>query len=451
MFIKSPGNEKSFKAMLEQFNQHIEQNFPELFHCKTIVAVSGGVDSMVLLHLFQALNLNIAVAHCNFQLRDKESNLDEYLVDEYCLENNINIHIKHFNTIEYTNQHKVSIQVAARELRYDWFDELCKEFGYSFVATAHHLDDQAETFLIHFTRGTGIDGLLGIPERNGKVVRPLLPFSREEIKKYAVENGILWREDASNQMTKYLRNKIRHLVVPVLKEENDRFLHSFQNTLEHLKQTQFLATEALKHFKQECVLIQTDVVKVDLSKALRFQGYFHYLCAFFKDFGFTSRLEIEKITQADSGKLLKNDKFTLLKNRDEFLIFENKVEEKMEYIINTVNDFANIPISVKLSEVISIEAYSDKYTIFVDADFLKFPLVLRKRKQGETFVPFGMRGVKKISKFFKDEKLSLIEKAQTWLLVNNDNKIIWIVGQRADNRFRVTSKTNKIYKLSLHQ
>lgn len=437
--------------MLARFKQHIEQHFPELFHHQTLLAVSGGVDSMVLLHLFQMLEFNFTVAHCNFQLRDKESNLDEYLVDEYCLKNNINIHIKHFNTIEYTEQHKVSVQIAARELRYRWFDELCKEFGYSFVATAHHLDDQAETFLIHFTRGTGIDGLLGIPERNGKIVRPLLPFSREEIHNFAVENGVLWREDASNQTTKYLRNKIRHLVVPVLKEEKDRFLHSFQNTLEHLKQTQFLATEALKYFQQECVIIQADVVKVDLTKALNFREYFRYLCAFFKDFGFTSSLEIEKIIQADSGKLLKNDKFTLLKNRDEFLIIKNIEEEKSEYHINTVNDFTNLPVSFILSEVSSIDTDSDKNTIFVDADFLKFPLILRKRKQGETFVPFGMQGVKKLSKFFKDEKLSMIEKEQTWLLVNNDNKIIWVVGQRADNRFRVTSKTNKIYKLSLHQ
>lgn len=437
--------------MLEQFNQHIEQNFPELFHCKTIVAVSGGVDSMVLLHLFQALNLNIAVAHCNFQLRDKESNLDEYLVDEYCLENNINIHIKHFNTIEYTNQHKVSIQVAARELRYDWFDELCKEFGYSFVATAHHLDDQAETFLIHFTRGTGIDGLLGIPERNGKVVRPLLPFSREEIENYAVENGVLWHEDASNQTTKYLRNKIRHLVVPVLKEENDHFLHSFQNTLEHLKQTQFLATEALKHFKQECVLIQTDVVKVDLSKALRFQGYFHYLCAFFKDFGFTSRLEIEKITQADSGKLLKNDKFTLLKNRNEFIIKENIIKYNCEYIINSTKDLINAPILLSFSEVSCVEAVSDKNTIFVDTNLLKFPLVLRKPQIGETFVPIGMRGRKKISKFFKDEKFSMFQKETAWVLVNADEQVVWVVGHRADDRFKVTENTNKVYKISLAQ
>src|SRR5690554_4481448 len=451
MFIKGKRYEKSFGAMLVQFKQHIKQNFPELLHHQTLLAVSGGVDSMVLLYLFQMLELDFAVAHCNFQLRDEESNLDEALVQKYCLENKISFHLKRFDTVTYTNEQNVSIQIVARKLRYDWFEELSKQSDYSFVATAHHLDDQVETFLINFTRGTGIGGLVGIPERNGKVVRPLLPFSREEIKKYAVENGVLWREDASNQTTKYLRNKIRHLVVPVLKEENDRFLHSFQNTLEHLKQTQFLATEALKYFQQECVIIQADVVKVDLTKALNFREYFRYLCAFFKDFGFTSSLEIEKIIQADSGKLLKNDKFTLLKNRDEFLIIKNIEEEKSEYHINTVNDFTNLPVSFILSEVSSIDTDSDKNTIFVDADFLKFPLVLRKRKQGETFVPFGMQGVKKVSKFFKDEKLSIIEKAQTWLLVNNDNKIIWVVGQRADNRFRVTSKTNKIYKLSLHQ
>ncbi len=437
--------------MLAQFKQHIEQNFPELLHHQTLLAVSGGVDSMVLLHLFQMLKLDFAVAHCNFQLRDEESDLDEALVQKYCLENKIAFHLKRFDTVTYTNEQNVSIQIAARELRYSWFEELCKQSDYSFVATAHHLDDQVETFLINFTRGTGIGGLVGIPERNGKVVRPLLPFSREEIQKHAVENGILWREDASNQATKYLRNKIRHLIVPVLKEENLNFLQSFQNTLTHLKNTQFLAGEALKFFKEQCVQKSDQHIHINLEQSALFSDYLIYLSEFLKDFGFLSVTEIEKIFKADSGKLLKNDKFTLLKNRGEFIIIKNIEERKSEYHINTVNDFSNLPVSLLLSKVSSIDADSDKNTIFVDAELLKWPLVLRKKKQGETFVPFGMQGIKKVSKFFKDEKLSIVEKDQTWLLVNNDEKIIWIVGLRADNRFRVTSKTNKIYKLSLNQ
>lgn len=435
----------------EQFTQHIKQNFPELSAHKTLIAVSGGVDSMVLLHLFQKSKLDFAVAHCNFQLRAKESDLDEALVENYCSENKIPFFKIRFKTMEYVQKNSVSIQVGARELRYNWFRDLCKNNDYQYIATAHHLDDEVETFLINFTRGTGINGLVGIPEKNENIIRPLLPFSREDIHNYAVENDVPWREDATNTSTKYLRNKIRHLVIPIFKEENNQFLNSFQSTKEHLKQTQFLAMEAMKYFQQECVIIQAEIVKINLTKASTFREYFNYLCAFLKDFHFTSSLEIEKMLRANSGKLLKNDKFTLLKNRNEFLIIENKVEEIIEYSINCVNDFTKLPISLSLSEISSIDTDSDKNTIFVDAKFLKFPLILRKRKQGETFVPFGMQGVKKVSKFFKDEKLSLIDKAQTWLLVNSDNKIIWIVGQRADNRFRVTDKTNKIYKLSLHQ
>ncbi|HUH26122.1 MAG TPA: tRNA lysidine(34) synthetase TilS, partial [Flavobacterium sp.] len=427
------------------------QNLPELLQRKTIVTVSGGVDSMVLLHLFQNLELDFAVAHCNFHLRAKESDLDEELVKKYCHEHQIPVFVKHFDTEVYSTLHHVSIQIAARELRYAWFKKLCTEYQYDFIVTAHHLDDQVETFLINFTRGTGINGFLGIPETNQNIVRPLLPFSRDEIQEYAILNQVPWREDASNATTKYLRNKMRHLVIPVLKEENEQFLKSFQNTLNHLTQTQTMALTALDFFKKQCVQQNENLTEIDLEKALDFPNYETFLSTFLIDFGFTSSVEIQKIIQSETGKVLKNDKFSLLKNRQKLLIQENQEENLSKFYINSVNDFGSLPISIELAEVFALKEESNKDIIFVDAQLLKWPLTVRKIEEGDLFQPFGLNGFKKVSKFFKDEKLSIFEKKSKWLLVNNDNKIIWVVGMRADDRFRVTSNTIKIYKLSLNQ
>ncbi len=436
--------------MLDIFKLHIEQKFPELLNGKTLLAVSGGVDSMVLLHLFKMLQLNFAVAHCNFQLRDKESDLDEQLVANFCKKNNIPFFIERFDTLQVVENRKISIQIAARELRYNWFEELCTENKLNFIATAHHLDDQAETFLINFTRGTGIDGLVGIPEKNKNIIRPLLHFSREEILNYATENGVAWREDQSNATTKYLRNKMRHLVLPILKEENTAFLKSFQNTLQHLKQTQSLANDAITFFKKDCVKLKENLLEIDLEKAEKYQNK-HYLLQVLKDFGFSSIEEIKKIVESESGKILKNDNYTVLKDRNKLIVFKDKTKEQTVFSIGNKSDILHLPILINISETENIENKSDKNTIFVNPNLLKWPLVLRRKQTGDCFQPFGMNGMKKVSKFFKDEKLSKIQKEHTWILENGDGKIIWIVGLRADDRFKITSNNQLNYKITLNQ
>lgn len=438
--------------MLDRFKTHIEQNFNELFSGKTLVAVSGGVDSMVLLHLFKMLQLNFAVAHCNFQLRDKESDLDEILVADFCQQYNIPFFVKKFDTLLYTENQKVSIQIAARELRYNWFQEICDNFDYQLVATAHHLDDQAETFLINFTRGTGIDGLLGIPQKNENIIRPLLIFSREEILEFAQKQHVIWREDASNATIKYLRNKIRHLILPVLKQENEQFLKSFQNTLLNLSHAQLIMNDAVAFFEKECVKKTVNHLEIHLDKARHFSNYTHYLLEIFKSYGFYSLYEIEKICSAGSGKVLKNNQYTVLNDRDKLIIFkENKIKNDVFHIKHE-SDVENIPFFINISKINSDRIKSEKNTIFVNPNFLQWPLVLRKRISGDVFQPFGMKGIKKVSKFFKDEKLSQIQKDNTWILVNGDGKIIWIVGLRADNRFKITNNNNqKIYKITVTQ
>jgi len=451
MFVESTGNAKSFTAMLNQFKQHIAQKFPESVSGKTLLAVSGGLDSMVLLHLYQALKLDFAVAHCNFQLRDNESDLDEKLVADFCKENNIPCFIERFDTMQFVENRKVSIQIAARELRYNWFKQICADNDYQFIATAHHLDDQAETFLINFTRGTGIDGLVGIPEKNENIIRPLLNFSREQILNYATENGVEWREDQSNATTKYLRNKMRHLVLPVLKEENTEFLKSFQNTLNHLKQTQILANDAVAFFEKDCVKMIDDQLEIDLDTAQDFGNKKHYLLQVLKRYGFTSVDEIEKICLSEAGKVLKNDGYTVLKDRNKLIVFKEKSVNDDLFCINSKTDVLSLPFFMNISEVEKEEFNSDKCTIFVNSNLLKWPLILRRKQTGDYFQPFGMNGVKKVSKFFKDEKLSKIQKDNTWILENGDGKIIWIVGLRADNRFKITNNNQQNYKITLNQ
>lgn len=437
--------------MLDQFKQHIAQKFPEIFNGKTLLAVSGGVDSMVLLHLYFALKLDFAVAHCNFQLRGTESDLDEKLVIDFCQKNNIPCFVERFDTMQFVENRKTSIQIAARELRYNWFKQICIDQNYQFIATAHHLDDQAETFLINFTRGTGIDGLVGIPEKNENIIRPLLSFSREDILKYAIENEIAWREDQSNASTKYLRNKMRHLVLPVLKEENAEFLKSFQNTLNHLKQTQLLANDAVAFFEKECVKMKDKELEIDLEKTENFNNKKHYLLQILKRYGFSSIDEIEKICISDAGKVLKNEQYTILKDRKKLIVFEEKSVLKHVFYIKSKDDVLNLPLFINISEVETEEFNTDKRTIFVNSNLLKWPLVLRRKKTGDYFQPFGMNGIKKVSKFFKDEKLSKIQKDNTWILENGDGKIIWIVGLRADDRFKITSNNQKNYKITLNQ
>jgi tRNA(Ile)-lysidine synthase len=231
--------------MLQNLQNHIQKNLSFLSGKKLLLAVSGGIDSIVLTDLLLQLDFKIGVAHCNFQLRAEESDQDFSFVKDFCKKNNIPFFGQHFDTKEYAERHKLSIQIAARKLRYDWFDELLKTEGFDYLLTAHHADDSVETFLINFTRGTGLDGLTGIPQRNDKIIRPLLLFSREAIENYAKENNIQWREDSSNASDKYVRNKIRHEIIPILKELNPSFLASFQNTIENLHQTQSLAMDAL--------------------------------------------------------------------------------------------------------------------------------------------------------------------------------------------------------------
>ncbi|MFV8367913.1 tRNA lysidine(34) synthetase TilS [Flavobacterium sp. XS1P27] len=435
--------------MLQKFQNHLLHNFQFLSGKKILLATSGGKDSMVMVHLFQQLDYKIGIAHCNFQLRGMESFGDQNFVQEYASANDIPVFITQFDTKAFAEDYKVSTQVAARELRYNWFYELLETEKFDYILTAHHADDNLETFIINLSRGTGLEGLTGIPEQNDKVIRPLLAFSQEEMEEYAKLNNIKWREDSSNASDKYLRNKIRHHLVPMLKELNPNFLSSFHKTQTYLQEAQVMVEDASIMIYQQVAKQEEDTIYFDLKKLKKLPNYKSYLYQWLKEFGFSAWDDIYDLVESQSGKYVFSPEYRLLKDRDSLILSPiNLVNEKEEYSIDENQKEVNIPLNLTFCKVADISLTTNS-AIFVDADKLQYPLILRHWNEGDSFQPFGMNGKsKKVSKLFKDEKLSLLEKENSWLLCSN-NQIVWIIGLRQDERFRIENTTKNILKIQL--
>jgi tRNA(Ile)-lysidine synthetase-like protein len=435
--------------MLQKFKNHLLENFQFLNGKKLLLATSGGIDSMILLHLFQQLEYEIGLAHCNFQLRGMESFGDQNFVQEYADTHNIPVFITQFDTTAFSKDYKISTQVAARELRYSWFNELLETENYDYLLTAHHADDNLETFLINLSRGTGLEGLTGIPQQNENIIRPLLLFSREEIEAYAKENTIQWREDSSNASDKYVRNKIRHHLVPMLKELNPHFLSSFHKTQTYLQEAQLMVEDASIMVYQQVAKQADDDIHFDLNQLLRLPNYQSYLYQWLKEFGFSAWQDIYDLVESQSGKQIFSDEYRLLKDRDSLILSPiNFANEKEEYLIEENQTEFKKPINISFTKASEMRLASNT-AIFVDADKLQFPLLLRHWQEGDSFQPFGMNGkTKKVSKLYKDEKLSLLEKENTWLLCSN-NQIVWILGIRQDERFKIENTTQNILKIQL--
>ncbi|NKI32477.1 tRNA lysidine(34) synthetase TilS [Croceivirga thetidis] len=432
--------------MLEKFKEHIAQ-----WHWKTnktslLIACSGGLDSITLVHLCHELKLNFALAHCNYKLRGKDSDADETLVRELGDSLNKRVFVKSFDLK--SNEKKGSIQTTARDLRYQWFKELIWEHGFKNVLTAHHLDDNLETFLINLSRGTGLAGLTGIPEENGRIIRPLLQFTRDEIKDYALDNNLNWREDASNSETKYLRNKIRHEVVPSLKDLNPEFLQNFEKTLNHLGSTK----EILKRYKFEIQKklfeLKDNFIKISIKKLQKQNPKEDLLYLIFAEFGFTQWEDMLRLLDGTSGKEIRSNTHRLLKDRKSLILQALPSTESQDAIsIQETDKRIDKPLKLNFELVEEFDGFT-KNTLYVDKDKLKYPLVLRKKRKGDWFVPFGMEGKKKLSKFLKDEKIDQYTKEEVWLLCSND-QIVWVVGYRADNRFKVEKSTQQILRVKI--
>ena len=434
--------------MLNQFKEHIAVNFPELLENHFLVACSGGVDSVVLAHLCALNKMDFSIAHCNFQLRGSESNMDAFFVEDLARKIGKKIYIKDFDTISYINKNKVSLQMAARELRYRWFEELMKINKIKTLVTAHQADDNLETFIINLSRGTGIKGLTGIPVKTSSISRPLLNFSRAQIMQFAEIKNLSWREDKSNLETKYLRNKIRYGVIPKLKELHPGFLGNFEATLSNLQGSTALLKNYLSELKQNLFQQQDEIIKIPINSLSKLEPIKVYMYELFHEYGFKEWNDVVGLLSALSGKEVRSSTHRLIKDREYLLLQPIHPSGVEKFVIDTaISGTITEPLHIKIEEVKAMGETSNKI-LYVDKETLNHKLSIKKREKGDYFYPFGMSGKKKVSKFYKDEKLDLISKEKQWLLCSGD-AIVWVIGRRGDDRFKVTPTTKYILKFTI--
>lgn len=435
--------------MLDLIQKHIDKNLPFLNESKLLIAISGGLDSVVLTHVCHALNLDVALAHCNFKLRESESDADENFVVDLADQLDLEVFVEYFDTKSYAETEKVSIQMAARELRYNWFSSLAENLNFDYILTAHHADDNLETFLINLTRGSGLNGLIGIPEVNDNIVRPLLSFSRSQLEVYARDNKLKWREDSSNASDNYLRNQLRHHIVPQLKDIAPEVLLNLNKTISNLKDTADIVNESLNAVAKRAIdKIDEQQVKFKVSEFKKVNNPKAYLFEMFKDYGFTEWNDVVDLLDAQSGKQVISGEYRLIKDREHLILTDIKTNDLSEESLKIEDSDVSIetPIGGLSFEEVHSVGEPSKSEIYIDKDKLKFPLLLRKWQKGDVFQPKGMKGRKKLGKYFKDEKLSLVDKENTWLLTSEDI-IVWVIGMRSDNRFKVDKNTNNILKI----
>ena len=431
----TPISKSLILTMFQKFQAYLLKNFSDLKNQKILLALSGGIDSSVLLSLCLKNGLNISIAHCNFQLRGKDSEDDALWIKKLAEYKKLECHIKKFDIPIYAKNRKTSIQMAARKLRYDWFNELSIKYNYEVILVAHHADDVLETFMINLMRGSGLKGLVGIPQIRGKIIRPLLPFTRTEILNYANENNIKWREDASNAKTDYLRNELRHKVIPNWKATDSNFHNQFSTTLEYLGQAKIALDNVIKDFKTNYFVEMEQEIKISVDKLKLLNPINFLLHALFSNYGFDNVKDLNQLLDAQSGKQLFSKTHRLVKNRSHLLLSEQSEDFHKTYIIEQNFKKIQVPIKLKLGLNNKIKI-ADKNIACFNIKLLKFPLTLRKWRQSDYFYPKGLNGKKKLSKYFKDEKFSLLDKEKQWLLCSGED-IIWVVGKRVDERYSI--------------
>ena len=429
----------AFRHMETQHIQHIlKNNNPNYLNSSYLLAVSGGVDSMALLYAMNTLGLHIEVAHINYHLRDEDSNKDQILVETYCQENDIPIHV--YEVSEKDEQPNHSIQNWAREVRYRFFHQIMEQRSLDKLMTAHHCNDNLETFIINLSKASGLKGLSGIPKNTDKIVRPFLSFTKNELYEYAKCYNIPFREDYSNQKDDYLRNRIRHHISPELEKTNDSFYKNFNESIKILNDAKDFIEQQINRLIQELSFEKEGQIifkKVDLRNQTKFAKY-----EILSRFGFVNEEENQKIFSAETGSRFINSEFTLLVNRNELIIYKEKVN----------NDDSKIELTpINATNTINLKSFLPTLDVILDwkydGDQLQFPLHLRRKKVGDIFQPKGMSGKKKVSKFFKDEKLSILAKQNTWLLCDASDTILGIIPLRQDHRYAATDETKNIFHI----
>lgn len=419
---------------------------------KILLAVSGGKDSMALLHLFLQHGFNISVAHANFQLRGRASNDDEKFVVRECKKHNVPLFVRRFDTKAYADEHHVSIQMAARTLRYSWFDELMDTNGFDRLATAHHLNDAVETSLLQLTRGAGLDGLHGISVANGKIIRPLLFATRDVIDHYVQKKKIRWREDQSNATDDYPRNFIRHRIIPQLKKLNPSLEESFADSVEKILTTNALANRALEDWRKQHQQKKQGNLWLAIDGFIEFPNPAGLLWLLIREAGFTLHQcqQVFSVEAGAVGRQFFSSSHILTQDRNHFILSPQSVEDQVIVIATDAKEITRSHQSLSIKRRKKFAVRKDASIAQFDESNLIYPLVWRRWRSGDRFQPLGMTHTKKISDFLVNQKIPRAMKDSITVL-ESAGKIVWVVGHRLDDRFKVTSASKKILEISLRE
>ena len=423
--------------------KYIEENHLIQPKDKVLVALSGGADSVALFRVLLSLGYSLECAHCNFHLRGEESDRDETFVRLLCDKYSIPLHVVHFDTEAYAKEKHLSIEMAARELRYDWFEKMRLEREAVSIAVAHHRDDSVETFLLNLIRGTGINGLKGIAAQNGTVIRPLLSESRENILNYLQVIGQDYVTDSTNLQDEYTRNKIRLNIIPLLKDLNPSIMESIQDTSQRLSEVASIYHQNREDIIQQVLVrISDELYRISIKDILEDIAPTSLVFEILWPLGFNSK-QIKDIyrclSSSQSGKRFLSKKWEVVRDREDLLIHRIRTEEISPKLVVT-----------KIERTPCFIIPKDNYTAYLDADKIHLPLLLRKWQIGDKFIPFGMKGKKKVSDYMTDKKFNLIQKEEQWVVCHGE-EIVWLVNERTDNRFRITDDAQRILKIEIRK
>ena len=435
------------------FKNFFIENDIKLAEDKYLLAVSGGIDSMVLFDLFLKNNINFSVASCNFQLRGKDSDNDLKFVKNICIKNNINFYSTVLEVDKFSSMRKISTQMAARELRYDFFKKILEKYKYSYIVTAHHLDDNIETIIFNFIKSTGYKGLVGIPFNKNKILRPLINISKEEIKDYAVSNNITWRLDKSNNSNKYSRNKIRNEIIPLLKEINPSLGKSLTESLKRIKKLSYDIKLRIDHFIQKFVDFKDDHIHIKKHFINNIEKYEILLFDFFQDYGFNySQIEsiIKSLKSKNQKKFISLNYQLIIERKSIFIITKDfliKTRYESKEIENIVLPFFNLSVKKYNKSLFILNKSNNNAQL--DFDKITYPICIRNYKKGEKFLPLGMRKNKKISDFLSDKKVNYIIKLRQCVITDSTDSVLWVIGHQISNKFKVDSETKNILEFEI--